>query len=88
MDESVPPDDGGDDRALENRRQYEILRRAIEDALLSVIGTVVLLAFAFSFFSVGAFIVIDGGTTPALAIGGAMMAVGALGAAILLDLFP
>ena len=88
MDESDPPDSGGDDPALENRRQYEILRRAIEDALLSVIGTVVLLAFAFSFFFVGAFIVIDGGTTPSLAIGGTIMAVGALGAAILLDLFP
>ncbi len=88
MDESAPPDDGGNGFDLEDRRQYEIYRQAVEDALLSVLGTVVMLVFAFGFLAVGGFIVVDGGTVPALAIGGTMMLAACLGAAAVLDLLP
>ncbi|AHG01079.1 hypothetical protein HALLA_15800 [Halostagnicola larsenii XH-48] len=87
MDESDPPDDGELEFSLEDQRQYEILRTAIEDALINVLATIVMLSLAFGLFVVGAQIAIEGDEM-LLLIGGAVVLVACYIAAMALDLLP
>lgn len=87
MDESDPPDDGELEFTLEDHRQYEILRTAIEDALVNVLATIAMLSLALGLFVVGAQIAIRGGET-LLLIGGAVILVACFIAAMALDLLP
>ena len=79
--------DGGHDLVLEEEL-YLVVRRAVTDALLDVIGTLVLLGFALGLVWVGGRLALEGGSTGFVAAGGAAIVVGTLLAALTLELIP
>lgn len=86
MDESAPPDNGELEFSLEDHRQYEIRRTAIEDALKNVLATIVMLSLASGLFVIGVLFALEGGAL--LWIGGAVVLVACFIGAMALDVFP
>ncbi|SFS48375.1 hypothetical protein [Halostagnicola kamekurae] len=86
MDESAPPDDGELEFSLEDHRQYEILRTAIEDALKHVLVTIIMLSLASGLFVIGAQFALEGGVL--LWIGLAIVLVACFIGAMALDVLP
>lgn len=87
MDESDPPHDGDLEFSLEDHRQYEILRTAIEDALVHVLATIIMLSLASGLFVIGVQFALEGEAILRL-IGGAVILVACFIAAMALDLLP
>ena len=86
-DEAEPKSDGGTVDGLEREELYAVVQSAVRDALLDVLGTVVLLGFALLLVAVGGRAVISGSTT-AVALGVGAVVVGFAITAAALDLVP
>ncbi|WP_255190869.1 hypothetical protein [Natronobeatus ordinarius] len=90
LDRSAEPDrtDGGYDVGLDEQELYLVVRTAVKDAMLDVVGTLVLLGFALGLVWIGGWMAIDGDSTGFVAAGGAFVVAGALLAAVALELLP
>lgn len=85
-----PPDtrsDGGPASELDEQAVYRAVRYAVEDAILAVLGTLLLLGIALVLVAAGAQIATQG-TPPGLAIGGGLVAYGFYIAAATLEVIP
>lgn len=87
-DEHAPAEADGGTPALDEATLYAIVRNAVEDALLSVIGTVLLVGTAFVLVAFGAQAVLGSASVAGAAVGVAIAAVGVYIAAATLELIP
>lgn len=90
LDRSAEPDrtDGGYDVGLDEQELYLVVRKAVKDAMLDVVGTMVLLGFALGAVWIGLAMAIEGSSTAAFGFGVAVVAFGVLLAASALELLP
>ena len=87
-DETEAKFDGGTVDGLEQAELYTVVRSAVRDALMDILGTVALLGFALLFVAVGGQAAISGSTTTTIALGAGAVVVGFAIAAAALDLVP
>lgn len=80
--------DGGYDAGLDEDELYLVVRTAVKDAMLDVIGTLVLLGFALGLVWIGGMLAVDGDSAGFVVAGGAFVALGAVLAALALELIP
>lgn len=80
--------DGGRTIGINQRELYIVVRTAVKDALMDVLGTVFLLGFALLFVSIGAQRIFDASSTTGSALGGSIVILGFVLAGAALDLIP
>ncbi|WP_248903458.1 hypothetical protein [Halocatena marina] len=80
--------DGGGTIGINQRELYIVVRTAVKDALMDVLGTVLLLGFALLFVSIGAQRLFDASSTGGSALGGSIVILGFVLAGAALDLIP
>lgn len=80
--------DGGPMHDLDEAALYGIVRGAVEDALLSVIGTVLLIGTAFVIVAIGAQVALQSDSVASATIGVAIVVVGFYLAAATLEIIP
>ncbi|QCS42612.1 hypothetical protein [Natrinema versiforme] len=80
--------DPGDAHGLTQGELYTVLRTAITDALLDVLGTVFLLAIALLFVVTGVYGLLVGPSRTGVVVGTVFVALGAAIAAVALDYVP
>lgn len=76
------------DRGLSEEELYVVIREAVEDAMLGVIGTLLLVGIAFVLVYTGGALLVGGGTPESLVLGFVGVAVGFYVAASALKVIP
>jgi hypothetical protein len=80
--------DGGADPGFDEAALYRVVRRAVEDAILGVLGTLLLLAVAFVIVSAGFSLAVGSLSPVGVAVGAAAVAYGFYLAAATLGVIP
>mgnify|MGYP000427527662 CR=1 FL=1 len=80
--------DGGTDPGFDEARLYNVVRAAMKDALLDVIGTLLLVGLSFVLVAMGGQILLQADAVTSGAVGGVLVLVGLYIAAATLELIP
>lgn len=80
--------DGGTDPGFDEAALYVVVREAVEDAILGVIGTLMLVGIGFVMVCAGIVSATSTGTTGGVVVGGVVALVGLYVAASTLELVP
>lgn len=80
--------DGGTLDEVEREELYAVVRAAVKDAMLDVVGTVALLGFALLFVATGVRGLLEAAGTTGAVVSLALVALGFVIAAVALDLAP
>lgn len=86
--ESLPETDGGMANLIDQGELYSIIHAAVKDALLDVIGTLLLVAIAFILVLAGGQVVLSSSTPLAPVIGISMVVIGLYLAGATLEIIP
>jgi hypothetical protein len=85
---SGPESTDGTGPGIDEATLYRVIRTAVKDALLDVIGTLLLVGIAFVLVIAGGRAILSGATTPSIVVGGVFVAVGLYLAAATLEIIP
>ncbi|WP_293027159.1 hypothetical protein [Natronococcus sp.] len=80
--------DGGTSLEADREELYAVVRAAVRDALLDVVGTVALLGFALLFVATGVRGLLEAAGTAGAAVSLVLVALGVVIAVVALDLVP
>lgn len=83
-----PKPDGGTATEADHEELYAVVRAAVKDALLDVVGTVALLGFALLFVATGVRGLLEAAGTTGAVASLALVGLGVVVAAVALDLVP
>ena len=80
--------DGGTDPGFDEARLYNVVRAAMKDAMLDVIGTLLLVGLSFALVAMGGQVLLQADAVTSGAVGGVLVLVGLYIAAATLELIP